>query len=132
MSMRSKCFNPCFNGICSTTVPSAASLVPIILIAAFFVWPGASSLFQSNMGAVAQTRAELAIYSWPEWNLQDELRRSHRVDLSKAIDHYNRALLKDPMNVSAHRRLGQIKISTGQYEMARQHLETAYDSEIHR
>ena len=104
----------------------AGSLAPIVAIVAFFLWPGSSTRLQANMGAVAQTRAELAIYRWPEWPIQDEVRRNQAVDLSVAIDHYKKTLALNPMNVTAHRRLGQIEISMGHYELAQQHLEAAF------
>jgi tetratricopeptide (TPR) repeat protein len=101
-------------------------LAPIVAINALFLWPGSLAAQEANMGAVRQTRAELAIYRWPEWPIQDELRRNNAVDLSAAVDHYMNALALNPMNVTAHRRLGQIAISTGHYEAAQQHLEIAY------
>jgi putative inorganic carbon (HCO3(-)) transporter len=103
-----------------------ASLAPLAAIIALFLWPNTASLLESNMGAVDQTRAELSRYHWPEWVVQDELRRNDAVDLSAALDHYEHALTIDPENVTAHRRLGQIEISTGEYDAARKHLEAAY------
>lgn len=81
---------------------------------------------QANLGAVDQTRAELAVYHWPEWPLQDEVRLKQAVDLTSALNHYQTALALDPTNVTALRRLGQIEISLGNYDTAQQHLEAAY------
>jgi tetratricopeptide (TPR) repeat protein len=92
-----------------------------------FFLPGARAALAANLGAVTQTRAELAIYRWPDWPLQDELRRNGVVDLAKAIGYYNNALALSPGNVTAHRRLGQIAISVGNYESAQRHLEIAYE-----
>ncbi|MCB0190445.1 MAG: O-antigen ligase family protein [Anaerolineae bacterium] len=102
------------------------TLFPSVVIGLLFIWPGSMATLQANLGAVAQTRAELAVYVWPEWPLQDELRRMHVVDLSNAIRHYKTALALNPDNVTALRRLGQIEISMGDYDTAQQHLEAAY------
>lgn len=101
-------------------------LAPSLLIVLLFLWPGSRAALQANLGAVAQTRAELAVYHWPEWPIQDELRRHQVVDLTTAINHYQAALAMNPTNVTALRRLGQIEISLGNYDIAQQYLEAAY------
>lgn len=78
----------------------------------------------ANLAAVAQSRAELALYSWPEWPLQDATRRE--LDLAPVIANYRRALSLDATLVSAHRRLGQIYLSLAEYEAALAHLAVAY------
>lgn len=87
--------------------------------------PGQAAL-QTNLGAVAQTRAELGQYTWPAWPIQDALRRSPKIDLGPALARYQAALDLDPRQPSANRRLGQIEMSQGAYDAARMHLETAY------
>jgi tetratricopeptide (TPR) repeat protein len=82
------------------------------------------SQWYSNLGAVEQSRIELGTYTWPEWPLQDELRR--QLDISRAVEHYERALALNPYNPSANRRLGQIELSLGEYEDALTHLTVAY------
>ncbi|HRV96773.1 MAG TPA: tetratricopeptide repeat protein [Anaerolineae bacterium] len=101
-------------------------LAPSLIIVLLFLWPGSSATLQANLGAVAQTRAELAIYHWPEWPIQDELRRNQAVDLTPAINHYKTALSINPDNLTALRRLGQIEISLGNYDAAQHYLEAAY------
>jgi tetratricopeptide (TPR) repeat protein len=88
--------------------------------------PATRSLLESNLGALLQTRAELSRYRWPQWPLQDALRRSDSVSLAAAIDHYRAALAIDPGNAVANRRLGQIGLSMGRYDDARLLLEAAY------
>lgn len=88
--------------------------------------PSGRAALQVNLGAVAQTRAELSVYTWPAWSIQDELRRSPAIDLGPAITRYQAALDRDPRNDAANRRLGQIELSRGQYDVARAHLEAAY------
>ena len=88
--------------------------------------PAAQAAWQANLGALAQTQAELSVYRWPRWPIQDAVRRAAEVDLSPAIAHYLAALALDPENVTAHRRLGQIALSRGDDEAARHHLQAAY------
>jgi hypothetical protein len=102
------------------------SFVPILIVALLFSWPQARAALHANVGAVAQAKAELAVYSWPSWKIQDEMRRDGLVDLSAAVGSYHQALGLDPGNVTAHQRLGQIALSQGDYPSARQHLERAY------
>jgi predicted Zn-dependent protease len=88
--------------------------------------PLSRAAFQADLGALAQTRAELSVYRWPEWPIQDALRRSPEVNLEPAIARYRAALALNPANATANRRLGQIELSRGEYEAARRHLEAAY------
>lgn len=99
-----------------------------LLAAVILLLPGTRARFQANLGALRQTRAELAAYTWPQWPLQDELRRSGAINLAPALAHFQAALALDATNVTANRRLGQIELSLGQYEAARRHLEAAYAS----
>jgi len=92
------------------------------------ILPSGRAILEANLGTVAQTRAELSVYHWPEIPLQDALRRSGGVDLTAAIAHYRAALALNPANASANRRLGQIELSQGEYDNACQHLQVAYDS----
>ena len=96
----------------------------LIVIASFL--PSIQAASEANLGALAQTRAELAVYRWPEWPFQDAVRRSDKVDLTAAITHYQAALALDPSNVTANRRLGQIELSFEQYDEAKRHLSAAY------
>jgi len=104
-------------------------LAALILILALL--PGTRALVQANLGALLQTRAELSVYEWPRWPIQDALRRQAAgspppVDLAPAIARYRTALTLDPTNAVANRRLGQIELSLGDYAAAQAHLEAAY------
>ena len=72
-----------------------------------------------------QTRAELRVYEWPKWPIQDALRRqapgsrARRWILAPAIARYRAALALDADNVTANRRLGQIDSIAGRYDAAR-------------
>jgi putative inorganic carbon (HCO3(-)) transporter len=103
-------------------IPAAVLLVVAVLL----VLPGSRATGLANLGAVAQSRAELAVYRWPDVGIQDELRRLELVDLAPAIGYYQAALALDPNNVTANRRLGQIGLSMGDQAVAREHLERAY------
>jgi tetratricopeptide (TPR) repeat protein len=98
----------------------------LLALAALLLLPSWRAALQANLGALAQTRAELSVYDWPEWPIQDELRRSSEIDLAPALAHYQAALARNPANATANRRLGQIELSLGKYEAARKHLEAAY------
>jgi tetratricopeptide (TPR) repeat protein len=80
----------------------------------------------ANLGALDQSQRELSIYHWPEWSIQDALRRSPQIDLAPAVRNYQAALALDPGNVTAQWRLGLIELSLGQYELAGGHLQAAY------
>lgn len=97
-----------------------------VLALALLILPAPRAAFRANLGTVAQTRAELSLYHWPEWPIQDAVRRSPQVNLAPAIAYYQSALALDLANVTANRRLGQIELSLGEYWSARQHLKAAY------
>ncbi|MGD8806276.1 MAG: O-antigen ligase family protein [Chloroflexota bacterium] len=105
------------------TVAAAAALIVVVGV---IWWRPLLSRLNSNLAAVAQSRTELSIYEWPEWPIQDAVRRE--VDLSEAVVGYERALRLDEDNSSANRRLGQIELSLGEYEAALGHLQDAYTS----
>jgi O-antigen ligase len=108
-------------------LPLLVGLAPLAVIVAFAVLPDARARWHANLGAVLQTQAELRVYRWPEWSIQDQLRRGV-VDLEPAIGHYQAALALDPRHVTAHRRLGQIELSRGHAEQALGHLESATEA----
>jgi O-antigen ligase len=101
------------------------ALAAILLTTSLLLWqPRPRALYFANLGAVYQSRAELAVYDWPAWDIQDSVRRE--VDLSAAVAAYERALVLNPSNATANRRLGQIALSRGDYSAALLHLERAY------
>jgi hypothetical protein len=99
----------------------AAALLVIVMLL-----PSTRAALQSNLGAVAQTRAELSVYDQSKWGLQDALRRAPGVNLAPALARYSSALAINPQDVTANRRQGQIELSRGDYEAARRHFEQAY------
>lgn len=104
-----------------------AGAAPVLfMLALLFLTPGASAAVRANWGAVMQTRAELAAYSWPQLPIQDVLRRMEVVDLDHAAAEFRSALKLNPGNVTANRRLGQVALSMGQYDVAHRRLEIAF------
>ncbi|HQY95149.1 tetratricopeptide repeat protein, partial [Caldilinea sp.] len=102
------------------------ALAPLAAVALLFAWPGSRAGWQANLGVTAQTQAELFLYTWPEWPMQDALRRSPAIDLEPAVARYQAALAIDPTDAVANRRLGQIALSQGDLSQARVLLEAAY------
>lgn len=116
----------------SDRLPSRAAwalpLAMVLLLGLALVFRGpilAQAL--ANLGAVRQSQIELGAYSWPEWPIQDALRRA--TDLREPVGYFERALALDAGNTTANRRLGQIELSLGEYEEALQHLDAAYEAE---
>jgi tetratricopeptide (TPR) repeat protein len=103
----------------------AAIAMGVLAFVVMLLYKPLLSQWYSNLGAVEQSRIELGTYTWPEWPLQDELRR--QLDISQAVEYYERALALNPRNASANRRLGQIELSLGEYEDALNHLTVAYE-----
>lgn len=100
-------------------------VVGLVLMAVIVWWRPITSRFISNLAAVRQSQIELGLYSWPEYPIQDAVRR--QVDLEQVIAGYERAMELDSSNASANRRLGQIELSLGRYEAALEHLTNAYE-----
>lgn len=94
--------------------------------AGLMLLPATRAQFQANLGALRQTRAELSIYQWPQVPLQDELRRSGAANLGPAEASFHAALALDSRNVTANRRLGQIELARGQYDLGCDHIATAH------
>ena len=97
----------------------------LVVTAAVWARPLRSAAI-SNLASIRQSQAELSRYQWPEWPIQDAIRRE--TDLSSAIAGYEKALTLNPLNAAANRRLGQLELSLGEYEDALGHLELAYKS----
>lgn len=101
------------------------TLALLFLLLALLPWQRSlQALVWRNLAAVQQSQAELTLYRWPDWPLQDAVRRA--VDLSQPVASYERALSLDPASASANRRLGQIELSLGRYPSALAHLQAAY------
>lgn len=104
---------------------AVATLALAVLVLAALV-PALRADALANLGAVEQGRGELSVYDWPEWRLQDEVRR--QVDLDPALAHYEQALALDAGDFTANRRMGQIALSLGDYGEALRYLQRAHAS----
>jgi tetratricopeptide (TPR) repeat protein len=126
---RAKGSPPFVNSIANTQPSNlwlfVSAVAPVAAIAMLFILPGAQSHWQADLGAVEQSQAELSVYRWPEWPIQDQVRNG-KVNLARALVRYQNALESDPDNVTAHERLGQIYLSQRDYGNALRHLEHAY------
>jgi len=111
-----------FRSLRRANLIAGGGLALTLLLAALV--PGWRSYWWSNLAAIEQSRTELSAYSWPEWPIQDQLRRD--LDLVAPVVAYERALALNPSNVGANRRLGMIALSVGAYEQALGLLERAY------
>ncbi|MBW7885809.1 MAG: O-antigen ligase family protein [Caldilineaceae bacterium] len=100
-------------------------VAPLLLILGMWLRPETEAALYANLGAVAQAKAELSVYKWERWLIQDRVRRNHIKDLAPAIAYYRMALAEDPLNSTVHRRLGQIYLSLGDYSAALGNLEAA-------
>jgi hypothetical protein len=110
--------------VLSSPIVYSALLLGGLLLAAFLWRQPLLGAWYANRGAVAQSRAELSVYAWPEWDIQDRVRQE--VDLDTAVTHFEQALTHNPQQATARRRLGLISLSRQEYEQALAHLEAAY------
>lgn len=85
-----------------------------------------SALF-ANLAAIDQSKAELSVYNYQTWGIQDRLRRKpDGVNLDATERYLQIALVIDPQNESALRRSGQIALAQSDYDKAEQRLRSAY------
>ncbi len=105
------------------TVTPALGVGALLLLGLVVFRPIQAAAY-ANLGAVQQSRAELSVYSWPEWPIQDEVRR--QIDLTQPRRTFEQALELDRLNPTANRRLGMLDLAMGQYPEALQKLAIAY------
>jgi tetratricopeptide (TPR) repeat protein len=91
-------------------------------------WQPLLAAWHANLGAVGQTRAELAIHDpiRSDTPSLDEARQM--ADLSPAMAEFDQALALDPANPTARQRLSQIALAHGQTEQALVHAQAAWDA----
>lgn len=87
-----------------------------------------TAAWYANLGAVAQTKAELRAYDYAHFGERtlDQVRQ--QIDLSPAEARFARALALDPGQVTARARSSTIAASRGQYEQALLHAQAAWSS----
>jgi len=103
-------------------------ILAVILSFSFLYNQEILSAWNSNLGAINQTRAEVAYYDPGNFNdlTMDQIRRS--IDLSQAENGFNQALNYNSSNATALHRLTQIEMSRGEFNLALEHMQTAWDS----
>ncbi|MCB0207896.1 MAG: O-antigen ligase family protein [Anaerolineae bacterium] len=105
----------------SVRILGIAALAGIVVVLALF-WRPIISSWYANMGALYQTKAELS----------PTLTNSQRqVKLAVARAYFDQAIALNPVQPTAHRRLGTIALRENRFEEAIAHLEVAYQQEPH-
>ncbi len=89
------------------------------LVAVFY--NGLLGHWYANLGAVRMARIELQDWPTNEWD-----NGRYLADLAPAMALFETALLYDPLNRTAHHRLGLVAMQEQSYEAASFHLEVAY------
>jgi O-antigen ligase len=93
----------------------------------FFIWrPQVSAAWWANRGAVEMAQQELADWPRDEWDDGSQVAR-----LETAVAHFERASTYDPLNSTAHYRLGLVAMQQQDFETAVSHLEVAQQSIPH-
>ena len=82
----------------------------------------------AGLGAVAQTKVELPLYDYNNFDdpTLDQIRG--REDFSVAEAYFDRALAFDPGQVTARTRLAQIALGRGEYETALENMQAAWEA----
>ena len=106
----------------------AGALVSLALLAAVLLWRPAAAAWNANLGALAQTRAELQRYDYRHFGdpTLHQVRRA--VNLSAADRYFRRALGYDPTNPTALTRLAAIALDRGDYAAASALVNTAWNA----
>lgn len=108
-----------------------AWIAVVLLVIGFLVvyWNDWNGMLYANLGAVAETKAELPLYRFykPIIEIRSiiEIRRTLTTELAPAQAFYRTALAYDPANVVAHRHLGLIALAKRNFREAVSQLETA-------
>jgi hypothetical protein len=99
----------------------------IVVVALGLIWQrdAVMGAWYANLGAVAQARAELRQYAFPD-RTPEMVRRTPALALAE--QNYRDALRFDPGNLTANQRLGMIALTRGDYEAAQSYVETARGS----
>lgn len=92
-------------------------LAALLLLAAVWFQRPLQATWYANLGAVAQTRADLAP------GLSDAGQTAYR---RQAADYFQHALQIDPTQPTAHLRLGLLALADRDFEVAEDHLQQAY------
>ena len=103
-------------------------ILAVIILSGFLFNQEIFSAWNSNMGAIDQTRAELPFYSPQHYDSlsMDKIRRS--TDLSQSENVFNRSINYNNSNATALHRLTQIEMSRREFSPALEHMAIAWES----
>jgi len=90
----------------------------LLVVGGVLMWRPVAAMAYANLGAVRQTKAELA----------DLPADAREIDLQSAAASYGRALELDPHNRTASLRLGNLAVDRRRYEEGVAYLETAWQA----
>jgi O-antigen ligase len=107
---------------------AAVGLLVLAVIAAGLFWRPIAAAWKANLGALAQTHAELQRYDYRHFGdpTLHQVRRA--VDLSPAERYFRQALALDPTNATALTRLGAIALDRGEYAGGLGLVQAAWDA----
>ncbi len=91
-------------------------------------WPVLYGAWWANLGAVAQSRLELALYDQARFSelTLDEIRRENTQAHAQA--YFDRALAANPENVTARQRRAGIALARGAYDKAQADMQAAWEA----
>ncbi|HOU11893.1 MAG TPA: O-antigen ligase family protein [Anaerolineae bacterium] len=106
----------------------AAALAVGLAVALFALRQALVPAWYANLGALAQTRAELPWYNYQQFDnpTLDQIRQ--RGDFSVAEAYFNLALTFDTGQPTARTRLAQMALARGDYDAALLHAQAAWDA----
>ncbi len=101
----------------------------IVCFAIVVWWSPILSAWHANLGAIAQARVELSQYDQATFDVLslDDIRQ--QADLGRAIRSFEKALARDPTNLTAHQRLASIALARGDDAQALAHMQAAWDAQ---
>ncbi len=106
----------------------AAVLGVGVIVALFALRQTLIPAWYANLGALAQTRAELPWYNYQKFDdpTLDQIRQRESFSIAEA--YFNLALTFDPGQVTARTRLTQMALARGDYDAALLHAQAAWDA----
>ena len=106
----------------------AGGLVVVAVVVAALFWRPIAAIWEANLGALVQARAELQHYDYRHFG-DPTLRQVRRVvDLSLTERYFRRALALDPTNATALTRLTAIALDRGDYAGGLSLIQAAWDA----
>lgn len=102
-------------------VIGVVTAVSLLLVFAFALRRPLLARWYANSGAAEMARIDLSIWPTNEWSASWSV-----FPYEGAVEKFNRALIYNPQNRTAHQRLGMIWMDAREFDKAVSHLEIAY------